>query len=88
MMGSSEKVNSRMAGSSASSGSSGLARSTFSRICWSASSMLTVVSNSAVTLEYPSMEVEESSLMSEMVLSSSSMGRVTSVSMSAGDTPG
>ena len=45
-------------------------------------------SNSATTLEYPSTEVEVSSLMSLIVERSSSMMRVIWLSTSAGDTPG
>ena len=51
MIGISEKLNSTMIGSSASSGRSGLARSTFSRTFCSASSRFTEVSNSATMLE-------------------------------------
>ena len=45
-------------------------------------------SNSTMTFEYPSTEVDVSSLTSEIVFSSSSILRVTRLSTSAGDTPG
>ncbi len=51
MIGISEKLNSAMDGSSASSGRSGFARSTFSRTFCSASSRSTVVLNWARMLE-------------------------------------
>ena len=88
MTGASLIENSKMAGSSASDGISGRARSTFSLTLWSASSMLVEVSNSATTEEYPSTEVDVSSLRPEIVFSSSSILRVTRLSMSEGDTPG
>ena len=75
-------------GSSASGGSSGRAKSTFSRTFCRASSMFTSDSNSVTTEEYPSTEVEVSSLMSEIELSSSSILRVTKLSTSDGETPG
>ena len=50
--------------------------------------MFIEVSNSADTEEYPATEVEVSSLMSGIVLSSSSIFLVTRLSTSAGETPG
>ena len=47
MIGNSDRLNSITLGSSASAGSSGFARSTFSRTFWSASSMSMPFSNSA-----------------------------------------
>ena len=87
MIGNSEKLNSTIAGSSAASGNSGLAMSTFSRTSCRASVMSIPASNSAVMLETLSTDCEVSVLMSEILFSSSSRGRVISVSMSSGATP-
>jgi hypothetical protein len=88
MIGNSESTNSRSTGSSASRGRFGRARSSFSRTFCSASFMSIPVPNSATTLEYPSTEVELSTCRSAMLFTSSSITRVTSVSMSPGATPG
>ena len=75
-------------GSSASGGRSDFARSTFSRTLASAVSRSVSGLNSTAILESPSLVVELISLIPETALSSVSMGRVTSVSMSVGLTPG
>ena len=88
MMGTCEKSMSWIRGSSASGGRSGFARSTFSRTLASAVSSSVSGLNSTAMLEKPSLVVELISLIPETAWISVSMGRVTSVSMSVGLTPG
>ena len=83
-----EVLTSLMIESSASSGRSDLAISTLSLTFCRASSMLTLGSNSIMMAETPSTLVEVVSLMPGMPVSCRSIGIVTSVSMSPGDTPG
>jgi hypothetical protein len=83
----SENEISEMLGSSASSGSSGLAFDTWSRTFWSASSITTSGSNSMLTTETPSAEVLFITFTSRRPASSFSSGMVTRPSMSSGATP-
>ena len=87
MIGNCEVLISTICGSLAAPGSSTLARSTFSRTRCNASVMFMPASNSTLMLENPSREVEEMVFTSAIVFSSSSSGRVTSVSTSPGATP-
>ena len=88
MIGTWEKSMSWTRGSSASGGRSDFARSTFSRTLASAVSRSVSGLNSTAMLEKPSLVVELISLIPETAWISVSMGRVTSVSMSVGLTPG
>ncbi|MNY24919.1 hypothetical protein D3C86_1586630 [compost metagenome] len=86
-IGVSDGSNFLITGSSTSSGNFGFAIFTLSRTCCSAyfESMLEL--NSTITCETPSKLFEVKRLIPEMVLTSSSIGRLTKVSISEGPAP-
>ena len=87
IMGNSAKLISLITGSSASMGSSPLAKSTRSRTRCRATSLGTSGVNSTSIIESPSALLERISFIPRMPLSSFSIFIVTDVSMSSGETP-
>ena len=87
MIGKVERSISLISGSSASAGSSGLAKSTLSRTFCIASSISISGLNSTWIIDSPSDEVERTSFKSVISLTFFSIGWVISVSMSPGETP-